>query len=369
MMVLSRISKNMRIKCVNKSSLMPHQIFVKNFCLSNSHNALLLYHGLGTGKTCSAIGVAEEMRNYMKQIGLEQKIYIVASPNVQNNFRMQLFDERKLVKNGDQWDLQTCIGNQLLKEINPTSMKNIPKDKIVSQMNTLINEHYRFIGYGELGNYIQRKINSIHDDSDAAKQKRIQKIRKYFNNHLFIVDEFHNIRISDDNKEKKKTATMLMDVIQHAENIRLLLLSGTPMYNSYKEIIWTVNLLNMVDKRSTIKENEVFDSQGNFIESNEEKEGGRELLERKLTGYVSFVRGENPYTFPYRVYPDQFEPENTLQSIEYPKFQLNGKEIEEKIENLPIYVNKMHEYQEKGYLAILEHLKQKTGVSNGESTS
>ena len=206
------------------------------------------------------------MRNYMKQIGLEQKIYIVASPNVQNNFRMQLFDERKLVKNGDQWDLQTCIGNQLLKEINPTSMKNIPKDKIVSQMNTLINEHYRFIGYGELGNYIQRKINSIHDDSDAAKQKRIQKIRKYFNNHLFIVDEFHNIRISDDNKEKKKTATMLMDVIQHAENIRLLLLSGTPMYNSYKEIIWTVNLLNMVDKRSTIKENDVFDSQGNFIE-------------------------------------------------------------------------------------------------------
>ena len=273
---------------------------------------------------------------------------------------MQLFDERKLVKNGDQWDLQTCIGNQLLKEINPTSMKNIPKDKIVSQMNTLINEHYRFIGYGELGNYIQRKINSIHDDSDAAKQKRIQKIRKYFNNHLFIVDEFHNIRISDDNKEKKKTATMLMDVIQHAENIRLLLLSGTPMYNSYKEIIWTVNLLNMVDKRSTIKESEVFDNQGNFIEGTEEKEGGRELLERKLTGYVSFVRGENPYTFPYRIYPDQFEPENTLQSIEYPKFQLNGKEIEEKIENLPIYVNKMHEYQEKGYLAILEHLKQKT---------
>ena len=355
--------------CEQEFSLMPHQMFVKNFLsFQTPYNALLLYHGLGTGKTCSAIGVAEEMRNYMKQIGLEQKIYIVASPNVQNNFRMQLFDERKLVKNGDQWDLQTCIGNQLLKEINPTSMKNIPKDKIVSQMNTLINEHYRFIGYGELGNYIQRKINSIHDDSDAAKQKRIQKIRKYFNNHLFIVDEFHNIRISDDNKEKKKTATMLMDVIQHAENIRLLLLSGTPMYNSYKEIIWTVNLLNMVDKRSTIKESEVFDSQGNFIEGTEEKEGGRELLERKLTGYVSFVRGENPYTFPYRIYPDQFEPENTLQSIEYPKFQLNGKEIEEKIENLPIYINKMHEYQEKGYLAILEHLKQKTGVSNGEST-
>ena len=355
--------------CDQEFSLMPHQMFVKNFLsFQTPYNALLLYHGLGTGKTCSAIGVAEEMRNYMKQIGLEQKIYIVASPNVQNNFRMQLFDERKLMKIGDQWNLQTCIGNELLKEINPTSMKNIPKEKIVSQMNTLINEHYRFIGYGELGNYIQRKINFLQDDSESAQQKRIQKIQKYFNNHLFIVDEFHNIRISDDNKEKKKTATLLMDVIKHADNIRLLLLSGTPMYNSHKEIIWTTNLLNMVDKRSTIKESEVFDSQGNFVEGSEDKEGGKELLQRKLTGYVSYVRGENPYTFPYRIYPNQFEAENTLLEREYPTYQLNGKEIEEKIENLPIYINKMDAYQEKGYLAILQHLKQKTTSNNDENS-
>ncbi len=355
--------------CNQEFSLMPHQMFVKNFLsFQTPYNALLLYHGLGTGKTCSAIGVAEEMRRYMKQIGLEQKIYIVASPNVQNNFRMQLFDERKLMKIGDQWNLHTCIGNELLKEINPTSLKNIPKDKIVSQMNTLINEHYRFIGYGELGNYIQRKINSIHDESEAAQQKRIQKIRKYFNNHLFIVDEFHNIRISDDNKEKKKTATMLMDVIQHAENIRLLLLSGTPMYNSYKEIVWTVNLLNMVDKRSTIKESEIFDSHGNFVEGDEDREGGKELLQRKLTGYVSYVRGENPYTFPYRIYPDQFEPEKTLNEIEYPTYQLNGKEIEETIENLPIYINNLQAYQEKGYLAILQYLKHKNLSSGNDNT-
>ena len=366
---IKNIKEQAEKMCNQEFSLMPHQMFVKNFLsFQTPYNALLLYHGLGTGKTCSAIGVAEEMRRYVKQIGLEQKIYIVASPNVQNNFRMQLFDERKLMKIGDQWNLHTCIGNELLKEINPTSLKNLAKDKIVSQMNTLINEHYRFIGYGELGNYIQRKINHISDDSENAQQKRIQKIRKYFNNHLFIIDEFHNIRISDDNKEKKKTATMLMDVIQHAENIRLLLLSGTPMYNSYKEIIWTVNLLNMVDKRSTIKESEVFDSNGDFIEGDENKESGKELLQRKLTGYVSFVRGENPYTFPYRIYPDQFEPENTLKEVKYPEYQLNGKEMEETIENLPIYINELNPYQEKGYLAILQHLKQKTVLADDQNT-
>ena len=44
--------------------LAPHQIFVKNFMsFQTPYNSLLLYHNLGTGKTCSAIGVAEEMRD------------------------------------------------------------------------------------------------------------------------------------------------------------------------------------------------------------------------------------------------------------------------------------------------------------------
>jgi len=249
-------------------------------------------------------------------------------------------------------------------------MKKLSKDKVVSQMNTLINEHYRFIGYGELRNYIERKINTTssgQDATEAMQKKRILKIKRHFSNHLFIIDEFHNIRISDDNKDGKKLATLLMDVIQHAEDIRLLLLSGTPMYNSYKEIVWTVNLLNAVDKRSTIKENEIFDTQGDFVVGDEDKEGGKELLERKLTGYVSFVRGENPYTFPYRIYPDQFEPENTMKEVAYPSNQLNGKVIEEAIENLPIYINKLDPYQEKGYLAILQYLKQKTTSSVDEN--
>jgi len=75
--------------------LQPHQAFVKNFLsFQTPYNSLLLYHGLGTGKTCSAIGVCEEMRDYSKQTGFTKKIIIVASENVQDNFKSQLFDER-----------------------------------------------------------------------------------------------------------------------------------------------------------------------------------------------------------------------------------------------------------------------------------
>ena len=85
------IEKQSNLLCNAKFELSPHQVFVKNFLSSDTpYKGLLLFHGLGTGKTCSAIGVAEEMRQYMKRTGLKHQILVVASPNVQGNFRQQL---------------------------------------------------------------------------------------------------------------------------------------------------------------------------------------------------------------------------------------------------------------------------------------
>ena len=75
---------------VKDFELTNHQQFVRNFLsFETPYNSLLLYHGLGTGKTCSAIGVSEEMRTYLKQMNISERIIIVASPNVQENFKMQ----------------------------------------------------------------------------------------------------------------------------------------------------------------------------------------------------------------------------------------------------------------------------------------
>ena len=104
--------------------LQPHQAFVKNFMsFQTPYSSMLLYHGLGTGKTCSAIGVCEEMRDYMKQTNITKRIIIVASENVQDNFKLQLFDERKLKNINGIWNIRSCTGNKILKEINPMNMK------------------------------------------------------------------------------------------------------------------------------------------------------------------------------------------------------------------------------------------------------
>ena len=356
---ITDIREQADLLCKTKFELMPHQLFVKNFLsFQTPYNSLLLYHGLGSGKTCSAIGIAEEMRSYMKQIGFTKKIIIVASPNVQDNFKLQLFDERKLELLPDgNWNLNTCIGNSLLQEINPTNLKGLTKEKISSQIRSLINTYYVFMGdKGEFANYI-KKITYIPEDAGLSENERkiirTKKIKAHFNHRLVIIDEIHNIRISDANKNKL-TSVLLNEIAKKSDNMRLLLLSATPMYNSYTEIVWLVNLLNTNDNRGLIKIEDIFNADGTFIQGDANK--GKELLIRKLTGYVSYVRGENPYIFPYRIYPETFDEERAISSSDYPSVQMNQNSIDEPIRFVPVYKNDIGAYQSDGYQFIMSYL-------------
>jgi hypothetical protein len=300
--------------------LSPHQAFVRNFLSSQTpYNSLLLFHALGTGKTCSSIGVCEEMRDYSKQVGLSKRIIIVASKNVQDNFRLQLFDERKLKNIDGIWNIKGCIGNKLLKEINPSGFVGLSREKIISQIKSLINNSYLFLGYGQFANYIIKTASTESGNykNDKERMRRaVRQLKSEFDGRLIVIDEVHNIRMTEDN-ENKHVAMNLELLVKSADNLRLLLLSATPMYNSYKEIVWLINLMNINDRRGKFIESNIFDKDGNF------KESGRDLLIRKATGYVSFVRGENPYTFPYRIYPSLFAPNHTFKEVSYPNFQMN----------------------------------------------
>ena len=353
------IEKQSNILCNAEYELAPHQLFVRNFMsFQTPYNGLLLYHGLGSGKTCSAISVSEEMRDYLKQMGIVQRIIVVASPNVQDNFRLQLFDDRKLQLVDGLWNLRACTGNKFLKEINPMNMKGLSKEKVIRQINRIINTYYLFLGYIEFANYISKK-SQIDSDISGVKKRDLmikKKLSKHFSNRLIIIDEVHNIRMTDDNKDKR-VAVELLRLVKNVDNMRLLLLSATPMYNSYKEVVWLLNLLNINDKRSTFDVKDVFDSAGNFKISDDGKEVGKELLERKSIGYISFVRGENPYTFPYRIWPSEFAKSQTFEVNEQPRTQLNGTPIIQQLEKLSIYLTNIGAYQQKGYDYIINRLK------------
>ena len=176
-----------------------------------------------------------------------------------------------------------------------------------------------------------------------------------FEGRLIIIDEVQNVRIGDDSAGDAKVAKRLLQLVSNVQ-VKLLLLSATPMFNTHKEIVWLLNLLNRNDKRATIYVRDIFNSDGTF------KEGGREIIMAKSRGYISFVKGENPYTFPFRIYPKEFSKENTFPEVgEYPRYQINGVEITNPLSLLDIYVLKFppESYQKKIYDLKIKNLKEK----------
>jgi hypothetical protein len=114
----------------------PQQEFVKNFLSPETpYNSLLLYHGTGTGKTCSALGVSEETRRFMKKMGDLKKIIIVAPKNVIENFRVQLFNEKNLKESNGVWSIKGCNGNKILEELYPGGTSGLKKENILKKVN------------------------------------------------------------------------------------------------------------------------------------------------------------------------------------------------------------------------------------------
>ena len=266
----------------NYFELAPYQIFLKNYFSKESpYKSLLIYHGTGVGKTCSGISIAENFTD------TNDKIIILAGPNIINNWKNTILDTNK---NSNQ-----CTSNKYIDLFN-NDKKNT--NKSISRIKKkILDNNYEFYGYGvfsnKINNYIKEYITpDMKDNIELYEQKAI---REYFNNKLLIIDEIHNIR-TEKEKISREILNTLYKIVKYSDNMRLLILSATPMYNSSAEIVWLLNLLLLNDNRPEITDNEIF--KDNILTTK-----GKEILNNKCRGYISFIRGNNPKTFPYRLYP------------------------------------------------------------------
>jgi hypothetical protein len=295
--------------------LSPPQRFITRFLSPQSpYVSALLYHGVGVGKTCAAISTAEEyLRVYPRE-----SVFIIAPRNIQSGFRRTIFDDESLVIS-DKEDLPNtlsgCTGNSYLMR---TGME-YERDKgvIVRRIKQAIDVRYTILGYVQFYRYIKSILDRVPSSLDAERkeQEEIKMLRREFSGRLVIIDEAHNLRdtpgeTEDDNidaaggeielsesKAGKRLTPLLMRVVQATEGMKLLLLTGTPMYNNYHEIIFLLNLLLLNDKKAPLTEGDIFLPTGKFAP------GGEEKLGNVAAAYLSFMRGENPLSFPVRLPP------------------------------------------------------------------
>jgi hypothetical protein len=331
--------------------LTPVQRFVGRFLSPQCpYTSALLYHGVGVGKTCAAITVAE---NYLRSYPRRQVI-IVAPRNIQPGFRRTIFDDEGLKIPEEGTNLaKGCTGNMYLKRTGTEAEKD--RGVISRRITQSINTRYMFMGYIQFHRMIDDLLKRVPKglDEDAAAEQRDRILRREFSGRMVIIDEAHNLRdnpaeSADDDADNpggetelsesqagKKLTPSLMKVLNAAEGMKLVLMSGTPMYNSYKEIIFLLNLLLLNDKKATLSERDIFISAtGAFKKAKPGQKSGEELLGGAANAYVSFMRGENPLSFPVRL-----PPQGTPAMAAWPDNSPDGKpispEAKERMKRLP----------------------------------
>ena len=284
-------------QCNTDFSIKPHQIVLKNFMNKESpYRSLLVYHGVGVGKTCSGLTIAENFRDTFAR--KDRRILILCSKNIQIGWKKSIYDPEK--------GSEQCTGESFTETGANTQR----------EVNKLIKQYYEIMAYQSFSNFVKRKQeeHSRRLPEAEKEQGKLQWIKDYFSDRLVVIDEAHNIR-DDQGNELRDVVKTIEEVIRYSDNLRLVLLTATPMYNRSTEIVWMLNMMLLNDKRTPISYNDVFDKQGEL------KQQGETIIQEKSTGYVSYLRGENPITFPLRLTPKYLKNKN-----KNPMFPLYSKQ-------------------------------------------
>ena len=310
----------------------PVQRFVTNFMSPKTpYMSALLYHGVGVGKTCAAIQITEAWLEFFPT----QQVIIVTPPTIKKGFLRTIFDLSKVIigTGNEPNSASQCTGINYMKITNTLYERD--KDKIRRAVERAITKRYKFFGYIAFANYISGLLKYREGMTAAGKElyKKAQ-IRKHFSGKFLIVDEAHNLRdlegdddiealeLKLDPKHKKtdeesgKLLTpFLRFVLQFSEGMKFCALTATPMYNTYREIIFMFNLLLLNDKKATLVEDDIFEKTGAI-----HARGARMIAD--IAGhYVSFMRGENPRSFPIRLFPQN------IPEFDYPLRNPRGTEL------------------------------------------
>ena len=223
--------------------LQPQQRFLRRVLSPDAPTqGLLMVHGTGTGKTCTGIQIAEEY--ILRPEFQSKKVFVLASPAVQENFRQQIFDSSQVKVDDSGITLsKQCTGRRYLDLIQRSKTQPISwstqagRETIMRSASKVIDEFYEFWGYEEFGNELERQtLKRNTRELDAW-------IRETYDNRLIIIDEAHNLRDNTETtKNEKIVNAALRKIIQTANGITLVLLTATPMFDTFDEILDYFNM-------------------------------------------------------------------------------------------------------------------------------
>jgi superfamily II DNA or RNA helicase len=237
-----------------KKEITTYQAFLGQFLNYRSpFSDILVYHGLGSGKTVSAINIYNVLYSYTPK----WNVFLLIKASLKN----------------DPW----------MKDLHEWIEKNDYDNRM-------------------------KNIQFIHYDSPFADRDFLEIVRKSDSSResVFIFDEAHNfIRnvYSNISSKKGKRAQVIYDYIQQEKRdnskTRIILLSATPAVNNPYEFALIFNLMRPgTFPTSEAIFNQIYISSSNYQSLNENK---KNQFQRRIMGLVSYYIGSTPDKYAKKI--------------------------------------------------------------------
>lgn len=255
---------------VQSSKPFPYQLFVRDYLrYGTPYRSLLLEHGLGSGKTLSAILVAKTFR----KAGL--KTLILTPAFLRLNFWAEL---EKWEDDGISLNEWYEFAHYNATGIGPGS-KNAGKGGVWEQLAQLgIGFSKDDPEYGDIFPYLH----------DKYKQHKLEPPKR----RLIIIEEAHNLNRSFIADGAKKTRSKLYALLMKAVDCKIICLSGTPMISNPFETATLYNILRgpmSGGHRAFHEQEHQFNT--HFIDYTERKIVNESLMMRRMLGLNSYFKG------------------------------------------------------------------------------
>ena len=237
------------------------------------YKSILIYYSVGVGKTCTAITIAENFLINHNSYE-EPKIWVIMPHALEDGFKQQIFK-----KTDYEFISNQCTGDLYYKlsQINE-DMNDIEVDKRIKK---LIKSRYLIFTYDGFANFYE---------NNYIKKNKIPSEK------IIIVDEAHNIR-QGKNETEKKVYNSLIEVAKNGINNKMILLTATPMYNEPADLFDLIELLLLNDKKNYKIPKKL------FTDNNELTKDAKHFIEKIASNYISYLRGNNPFSFPLKLSP------------------------------------------------------------------
>lgn len=319
-------------------SLKPQQKFAGRIMNTNVNNkGLLIYHGLGSGKTQTSIVIGEAFKFRSVDGSIipgraDSRVFIVVPAALVDQYYNEIigqFENNKIKSatgeiliNGErQYYLDEIVRgsikeaylnikeleNEIKLEIDVNENKRKKRALVVSlerleqEERGNIKKVYEIISHESFLNRVFK-----YQDHDFTAGPYLPLLGK--SNGLMIIDEVQNLVSAMGTSYRKLLYAIKFYTNQ---NFKIVCLTGTPIYDKPYEFGLLMNLLR---PRMTFPDgfeafNEVFMEEDRFI--------NRDLFKQMCAGYISYFKGGNPEAYPYKKTTLMLHTMNAYQYYQY----------------------------------------------------